>query len=141
MLAGRNALEAAAFEEARANFQSALSRQGAIGGTEKAALRASLAMAERGLERWDAVIANLREALEIYINLNDREMIGRSFIELTMPSTGLVACRKVPKQLNAGSLTIRQGLVLNGHDLWPPSDDPAEALKSMSRHKRRCGKH
>src|SRR6202040_1380142 len=58
-LAGRNALEAAAFEEARADFQSALSRQGAIGGMEKAALRASLAMAERGLERWDAVIANL----------------------------------------------------------------------------------
>ena len=82
-LAGRNALEAAAFEEARANFQSALSRQGAIGGTEKAALRASLAMAERGLERWDAVIANLREALEIYISLDDREMVGRSFIELT----------------------------------------------------------
>jgi tetratricopeptide (TPR) repeat protein len=40
-------------------------------------------MAERGLERWDAVIANMREALEIYISLDDREMIGRSFTELT----------------------------------------------------------
>ena len=40
-------------------------------------------MAERGLERWDAALANLREALEIYINLGDREMIGRSFTELT----------------------------------------------------------
>ena len=40
-------------------------------------------MAERGLDRWDAAVANLREALEIYINLDDREMIGRSFTELT----------------------------------------------------------
>ena len=46
-------------------------------------LLANLAMAERGLERWDAAVANLREALEIYINLGDREMIGRSFTELT----------------------------------------------------------
>jgi predicted ATPase len=82
-LAGRNALEAAAFDEARANFRSALSRQGAIGVREKAALLASLAMAEQGLERWDAVSANLHEALDIYINLGDREMVGRSFTELT----------------------------------------------------------
>ena len=40
-------------------------------------------MAERGLERWDAALGNLREALEIYISLDDREMIGRSFAELT----------------------------------------------------------
>ena len=40
-------------------------------------------MAERGLDQWDAAIAHLREALEIYINLDDREMIGRSFTELT----------------------------------------------------------
>ena len=31
-------------------------------------------MAERGLDQWDAAIANLREVLEIYINLGDREM-------------------------------------------------------------------
>jgi tetratricopeptide (TPR) repeat protein len=46
-------------------------------------LLASLATAESGLERWEAALANLREALEIYINLGDREMIGRSFTELT----------------------------------------------------------
>ena len=40
-------------------------------------------MAERGLDQWDAALANLREALEIYINLDDREMVGRSFTELT----------------------------------------------------------
>ena len=81
-LAGKSALEAAAFEEARRSFQSALSHQGAVDPGERADLLASLAMAERGLEQWDAAIANLREALEIYINLDDREMIGRSFTEL-----------------------------------------------------------
>ncbi len=82
MLAGKNALDAAAFEEARRSFRSALSYQGALDLREKAELLASLAMAELGLEQWDAAVANLREALEIYTNLGDREMIGSSFAEL-----------------------------------------------------------
>ena len=40
-------------------------------------------MAERGLDQWDTALAHLCEVVEIYINLNDRGMIGRSFIELT----------------------------------------------------------
>ena len=44
---------------------------------------ASLAMAEQGLEQWDAALAHLGESLEIYISVGDREMIGRSFTELT----------------------------------------------------------
>ena len=85
-LAGKGALKAAAFEEARRNFQSALSHKGAIEARERAALLARLAMAERGLDQWDAAIAHLRELLEIYINLDDREMIGRSFTELAAAS-------------------------------------------------------
>jgi predicted ATPase len=81
-LAGRNALAAAAFDEARANFYSALSRHATISLTERAALLASLATAELGLERWDTALASLREVLEIYTNLDDREMIGSSFAEL-----------------------------------------------------------
>jgi tetratricopeptide (TPR) repeat protein len=82
-IAGKNALQAAAFEEAGANFRSALSRQAAVGTRERADLLACLAMAERGLDQWDAALAHLREVIEIYINLDDREMIGRSSIELT----------------------------------------------------------
>jgi len=82
-LAGKNALDAAAFEEARRSFQSALSHQGASEARERADLLESLAMAERGLDLWDMVVANLHEALEIYINLDDREMVGRSFTRLT----------------------------------------------------------
>src|SRR5260370_36482036 len=40
-------------------------------------------MAERGLDHWDVVVANLREVLETYINLGDREIIVRTFTEFT----------------------------------------------------------
>jgi tetratricopeptide (TPR) repeat protein len=82
-LAGKGALEAAAFEEARRSFVSALAYRGAVDPRERADLLASLAIAEQGLERWDVVFANLREALDIYVNLGDRDMVGRSFTELT----------------------------------------------------------
>src|SRR5208337_250687 len=67
-LAGKRALDAAAFEEARRNFQSALSHLGAVDPRQRADLLANLATAERGLDLWDMVAANLREALEIYVN-------------------------------------------------------------------------
>jgi predicted ATPase len=82
-LAGKGALEAAAFEEARHIFRSALSHRDAVVPRERADLLASLAMAEQGLERWDSVFANLRETLDIYVNLGDRDMVGRIFNELT----------------------------------------------------------
>jgi tetratricopeptide (TPR) repeat protein len=44
---------------------------------------ANLARAERGLDRWEAVLTNLREALEIYVNLGDRKTIVRTVNELT----------------------------------------------------------
>jgi len=64
-LAGKSALDAAAFEEARRNFKSALSLQGAVDSTERADLLANLAIAESGLERWEPALANLRESLEV----------------------------------------------------------------------------
>ena len=51
MTAGKVALEAAAFEEARRNFRSALSHQGAVDSKQRADLLASLTMAERGLDQ------------------------------------------------------------------------------------------
>jgi tetratricopeptide (TPR) repeat protein len=82
-LAGKRALEAAAFEEARRSFRSALSHQGAVDPRQRADLLASLAMAERGLDLWEMVGANLHEALEIYVNLGDRKAIVRTVNELT----------------------------------------------------------
>jgi tetratricopeptide (TPR) repeat protein len=82
-LAGKSALEAAAFEEAWRSFVSALSYRSAVDPRERADLLASLAMAGQGLERWDEVFGNLHEALDIYVNLGDRDMVGKSFTELT----------------------------------------------------------
>ncbi len=81
-LAGNSALEAAAFEEAGRSLKSALSYLGTEDVGERAHLLTSLAMAELGLEHWDAALANFREVLDIYTNLGDREMIGNSFAEL-----------------------------------------------------------
>jgi predicted ATPase len=82
-LAGNNALGAAAFEEARRNFQSALSHRGAVDARQRADLLVSLAMAELGLDQLDAALAHLREVVEIFIKLDDREMAGRGFTRLT----------------------------------------------------------
>ena len=82
-IAGKRALEAAAFDEARRSFRAALSHPAGLEPRERAGLLASLAMAELSLEQWDAALANLREALDIYTKLDDREMIGKSFSELT----------------------------------------------------------
>src|SRR5216684_3475334 len=81
-LAGKNALQAAAFDEARGSFQSALSHLGAVDGSERADLLARLAIAEQGLEQWDAALAHLDEALEIYINRGDLDMVGKTFTDL-----------------------------------------------------------
>ena len=83
-LAGKGALEAAAFEEARLSFHSALSRVTDGDVRERADVLANIAFAERGLEHWDAACANLQEALEIYITLGDREMIAKSCTELSV---------------------------------------------------------
>ena len=82
-LAGQSALDAAAFEQARRYFCSALSHQNALDPRQKADLLANLAMAGQGLDLWDIVVANLREALEIYVNLGDREPIVRTVNDLS----------------------------------------------------------
>jgi tetratricopeptide (TPR) repeat protein len=80
---GKRELQLAAYEEARRTFQSALSHQDARDVRERAALLTDLAIAEGGLERWDALFATLREALETNISLGDRELAGKGFTDLT----------------------------------------------------------
>jgi hypothetical protein len=81
-LAGKGALAAAAFEEAVHSFRRSLSYLTEADIRERADLLASLAIAERGLERWEASCADLGEALDIYITLDDRRMIARSCTQL-----------------------------------------------------------
>jgi tetratricopeptide (TPR) repeat protein len=61
-------------------------------------------MAELGLEKWDAALANYREALQTYINLGDREMAARRFTELAE------ACIWVGSSQEAAE-TARRGLI------------------------------
>jgi tetratricopeptide (TPR) repeat protein len=102
-LAGRNALEAAAFDEARADFRLALSREQALSVKEKPALLASLATAEQGLEKWDAAIGHLTESLELYLGAGDQEKIGRAFTDLA-DAFGLAG------RFQEASETARRGL-------------------------------
>jgi tetratricopeptide (TPR) repeat protein len=81
--AGKGALEAAAFEDARRSFRRALAQLTEGDVRERADLLADLAIAERGLEQWEAACTTLQEALDMYITLGDRERIARSCTELT----------------------------------------------------------
>jgi tetratricopeptide (TPR) repeat protein len=85
-LAGNSALKASAFVEARQNFTSALSHRQTVEARERADLLRKLAMAERGLDQWDAAIAHLCEVLEISLQIDDRVMVGRSFTDLAAAS-------------------------------------------------------
>jgi tetratricopeptide (TPR) repeat protein len=102
-LAGMAALDASAFDEAARSFRSALSHQNVNDQAARAELLGHLAMAELGLEQWDAALGNHREALETYINLGDREMAARRFIELAE------ACNWVGRSQEAAE-TARRGL-------------------------------
>ncbi len=102
-LAGKGALEAAAFEEARRSFRRGLAHLTDVDVRERAGLLADLATAEWGLEHWAAALTNLQEAFDIYITLGDREMIGRSGTELT-------AVLVWAGRLQEASETARRGL-------------------------------
>jgi tetratricopeptide (TPR) repeat protein len=82
-LAGKAAIEAAAFEAARRSFRSALSHLKDDDVKQRADLLMGVAIAERGLERWEAAYAHLGEAFEIYVTLGDREKIAKCGTELT----------------------------------------------------------
>jgi tetratricopeptide (TPR) repeat protein len=120
-LAGNGAIEAAAFEEARRNFRSALSRLGVDDPRLRAGLLASLAMAGRGLDLWDMVVANLREALEISVKLGDREMIVRTVNELT---DALFFAARLPEAIE----TAERGLTYIQADI---SADRARLLATL----------
>ncbi|HKU28601.1 MAG TPA: hypothetical protein VJQ54_24235, partial [Candidatus Sulfotelmatobacter sp.] len=81
-LAGKAALRSAAFEEARHSFGRALSLLTDADMRARAELLTSLAIAERGREQWDAAVASLVEAFEIYITLSDQQMIARCCTQL-----------------------------------------------------------
>jgi tetratricopeptide (TPR) repeat protein len=82
-LAGKGAIEAAAFETALRSFRSALSHLKDDDVEQRADLLMGVAIGERGLEQWETGYAHLGEAFEIYVSLGNREKIAKCGAELT----------------------------------------------------------
>jgi len=76
-LAGDQALAAAAFEDALRHFENALSLQPADDQRTRADLLFKRGLALRSLGRWEETVADWREALAAYEELDDAEAVGR----------------------------------------------------------------
>lgn len=76
-LAGSAALDRAAYETALRNFQSASSRIGENDARQRADLLYKMAIAKRGLGKWDDALIWWNESRRIYIAIGDREAAGR----------------------------------------------------------------
>jgi tetratricopeptide (TPR) repeat protein len=80
--AGNAALEVAAFEEARANLEAALSRLEPHDSRTRAELLFRLGIAQRGLARWEEAYSSWEQAFESFTALNDQEGAGRTCLQL-----------------------------------------------------------
>jgi tetratricopeptide (TPR) repeat protein len=80
--AGSAALEASAFEEARANFESALSRLDQQDSNRRAELLYRLGVAQRGVGRWEEAYGFWDQALGIFTALKDQDGACRTYLQL-----------------------------------------------------------
>jgi tetratricopeptide (TPR) repeat protein len=105
--AGKAALEASAFEEAHRAFESALAHH-ENEPTVRAEILSAMATADHGLGRVDEALAHGSEAIETYVATGDRELIGRSFTDLT---DGLMWARRYRKVIKVASrgLSLLEG--------------------------------
>jgi tetratricopeptide (TPR) repeat protein len=92
-LAGKAALAASAFEQAHSWFESALGYQDDQP-TVRAEILSAMATADHGLGRVDEAFAHGSEAIDIYVETGDRELIGRSFLDVV---DGLMWARRYRK--------------------------------------------
>jgi predicted ATPase/class 3 adenylate cyclase len=82
-LAGDQAMEAAAFEDALRHYDSAVSLQPADDRRGRADLLYKRGRALRSLGRWEEALADWREALAAYEELGDAEAVGRLSSDVT----------------------------------------------------------
>ncbi|HEX4209568.1 MAG TPA: AAA family ATPase, partial [Candidatus Binataceae bacterium] len=80
--AGSAALNASAFEEARGNFESALSRLEPQDMRRRAELLYRVGVAQRGLGRWEEAYKTWDEAFGLFTALNDQDGAGRTCLQL-----------------------------------------------------------
>ena len=82
-LAGNQAMEAAAFEDALRHYKNALSLQPADDRRARADLLFERGLALRSLGRWEEALADWREALDGYEEIDDAEAVARVCYELS----------------------------------------------------------
>ncbi len=84
-------------------------------------------------------IANLREALEIYIGLGDREMIARSFADLTDAFIWAGRFQEAIETAHRGLAYLQADVSADcGCVFSLPSDGPTAPPETINRHKKRC---
>ncbi len=82
-LAGEQALGAAAFEDALRHYEDALSLQAPEDGKRRADLLYKRGLCLRSLGRWEEALADWRQALAAYEELNDAEAVARVCYQLS----------------------------------------------------------
>ncbi len=78
VLAGKGALDSAAFEEAQRHLERAAALAGGAEPAERADAFFHLGLAERNAGRWDGAMPAWRTAIEIYEELGDTAAVGRA---------------------------------------------------------------
>jgi tetratricopeptide (TPR) repeat protein len=81
-IAGKRALEAAAYEDALRHLTEAVSRHDSSDRANHAELLADLATAERSLGRWEDALGHWRESLALYTALGDRSAASSVYIAI-----------------------------------------------------------
>ena len=76
-VAGKRAMQAAAYEDALHHFEAALARAEATDSRGRAELLSELGMTKRSLDRWEEALADWRDSLDAYRALGDRGAAGR----------------------------------------------------------------
>ena len=145
-LAGDQAMESGGFEEALRSFDHALSLE-----PGDRAVRASLlsrrGMAQRSLDRWDAAISDLTDALALYEPEADRPAVvatcrelAHAYVWTQRPSEsvefsrkGLSACGEEPSPDRSRLLAYLGWALSNLSDLDPADEAVTESLEMVRR--------
>jgi len=76
-VAGKRAMQAAAYEDALQHFEAALGRCEATDSRSRAELMSEFGMTKRSLGQWEEALAHWQEALDLFTAIGDREGAGR----------------------------------------------------------------
>ncbi len=109
-IAGKRALEAAAYEDGLRHLTEAVARHDTSDRAKHAELLTDLATTERSLGKWEDALGHWREALELYTALGNRLAVGNVYIAI------VEALNWAGRHFEAAEFAFR-GLALSENDL------------------------